>query len=123
MAMRSSLFIGDLDISTNETQISEVCLIVLCGLIFFLKYFNKLLQKDAIQSVKVVREHTAPYNSRKYGYINFNSHTDAETTLTNFNYQQINGKQYRLSWCEPDPSSRKTQKGNVCVKVWSCYLI
>jgi RNA recognition motif-containing protein len=72
--------------------------------------------------VKVVREHTAPYNSRKYGYINFVNHADAETVVSKHNYLQINNKQYRLSWCDPDPSIRKTQKGNVCVKVCILHL-
>jgi polyadenylate-binding protein len=99
-----SLFIGDLAESLVEDNIE--------------KFFKEKLGPQAPAHIKICRDHSPPFASLRYGYLNFLRAADAEHALNNLNYKVIfpATKPYRLAWCQPDPSLRKSGVGNIFVR-------
>ncbi|KAH3757367.1 polyadenylate-binding protein 1 [Pelomyxa schiedti] len=96
-----SLYIGDLHPAVTD-QIVE-------------QHFAKALPPFAIRSVHVCRDKETQ-KSLGYGYINFETHADAEKILTTMNYTKICDVQCRLMWMRRDPSLRRSGQGNVFIQ-------
>ncbi|XP_066435111.1 polyadenylate-binding protein 1-like [Eleutherodactylus coqui] len=94
----ASLYIGDLQYDVTEAMLYEK--------------FNPV---GSILSIRVCRDRIT-HQSLGYGYINFQELVDAERALDTMNFEDMNGKQMRIMWCQRDPSLRKSGVGNIFIK-------
>uniref|UniRef100_A0A803PRX3 Polyadenylate-binding protein n=1 Tax=Cannabis sativa TaxID=3483 RepID=A0A803PRX3_CANSA len=96
--VRSSLYVGDLHPSLNETQL-----------------FQLFSQMGQLISVRVCRDLTSG-RSLGYGYVNFSNPQDASRALNLMNFRVVNGKPIRIMYSNRDPSIRKSGTGNIFIK-------
>ncbi|KAI9019170.1 hypothetical protein CLU79DRAFT_846894 [Phycomyces nitens] len=94
----SSLYVGELDPSVQESTLYEV--------------FNKV---SPVESVRICRD-AITRRSLGYAYVNFKTQADGEKAIGALNYTTIKGKPCRIMWSQRDPSKRKAGSGNVFVK-------
>ncbi|KAF4380837.1 hypothetical protein F8388_017191 [Cannabis sativa] len=94
----TSLYVGDLDASINETQL-----------------FEMFSQMGQVVSVRVCRD-LSSRRSLGYGYVNFSNPQEASRALNMMNFSVVNGKPIRIMYSNRDPSIRKSGTGNIFVK-------
>ena len=96
-----TLYVGDLHVEVCEAALYDI--------------FQAL---GPIHSIRICRDRVSR-RSLGYGYVNFSTVQDAERALHTMNYYagpQTFGRPLRLMWSVRDPSSRRTNIGNVFVK-------
>jgi polyadenylate-binding protein len=94
----ASIYVGDLDATINEPQLVEL-----------FKSFGTIL------NVRVCRD-IITQRSLGYGYVNFDSHEDAEKAIEAMNFKRVGDKCMRLMWQQRDPALRYSGNGNIFVK-------
>ncbi|KAI7867196.1 hypothetical protein BDF14DRAFT_1743260 [Spinellus fusiger] len=94
----SSLYVGDLDPSVQESTLHEI--------------FGKVC---SVESIRICRD-AITRRSLGYAYVNFRTQEDGDRALSALNYAVIKGKQCRIMWSQRDPSKRKAGSSNVFVK-------
>ncbi|CAN8235479.1 unnamed protein product [Cochlearia groenlandica] len=94
---KSSLYVGDLDQSVNETQLLDL--------------FNQIA---TVQTVRVCRD--VNHRSLGYAYVNFTNPNDAIRAMDTLNYTPIRDRPIRIMLSNRDPSTRLSGKDNVFVK-------
>ncbi|XP_062101936.1 polyadenylate-binding protein 2-like isoform X2 [Humulus lupulus] len=94
----TSLYVGDLDATINETQL-----------------FEMFSQMGQVVSVRVCRD-LSSRRSLGYGYVNFSNPQEASRALNMMNFSVVNGKPIRIMYSNRDPSIRKSGTGNIFVK-------
>lgn len=94
----ASLYVGDLDPNVREDRLLE--LFKTCGTVI---------------GVRVCRD-IITQRSLGYGYVNFQSHADAEKAFDTLNFTQVGDRYIRLMWQQRDPSQRYSGSGNIFVK-------
>ena len=94
----ASIYVGDLDATINEPQLVEL-----------FKSFGTIL------NVRVCRD-IITQRSLGYGYVNFDSHDDAEKAIEAMNFKRVGDKCMRLMWQQRDPALRYSGNGNIFVK-------
>ncbi|KAK4405205.1 Polyadenylate-binding protein 8 [Sesamum angolense] len=94
----TALYIGDLDASVTEEELSRL--------------FG---QVGDVVSVKIC---TNPTTERplEYGYVNYSNPQDAAKAIEDLNFTPLNGKCIRISYSNRDASVRKSGAGNIFVK-------
>ncbi|KAL0387031.1 UNVERIFIED_CONTAM: Polyadenylate-binding protein 2 [Sesamum radiatum] len=94
----TALYIGDLDASVTEEELSRL--------------FG---QVGDVVSVKIC---TNPTTERplEYGYVNYSNPEDAAKAIEDLNFTPLNGKCIRISYSNRDASVRKSGAGNIFVK-------
>ncbi|CAA3028876.1 polyadenylate-binding 6-like [Olea europaea subsp. europaea] len=97
-SQRTSLYVGDLHPEVTEEDL--------------LTLFSRV---GPVSSVHLCRDRLS-HNSLCYAYVNFKSHSAADTALTNLRYTELRGKSMRIMWRQRDPIQRKTGTGNLFVK-------
>ncbi|KAF4350376.1 hypothetical protein G4B88_030894 [Cannabis sativa] len=96
--VRSSLYVGDLHFSVNETIL-----------------FQLFSQMGQLISVRVCRDLSSG-RSLGYGYVNFSNPQDASRAMNVMNFRVVNGKPIRIMYSNRDPSIRKSGTGNIFIK-------
>ncbi|EXB54169.1 Polyadenylate-binding protein 2 [Morus notabilis] len=94
----TSLYVGDLEGSVNETQL-----------------YDLFSQVGQVVSVRVCRD-LSSRRSLGYGYVNFSNPQEASRALDVMNFASVNGKPIRIMYSNRDPTTRKSGSGNIFVK-------
>lgn len=94
----ASIYVGDLDSTVTEPQLVEL-----------FKPFGTIL------NVRVCRD-IITQRSLGYGYVNFDSHDEAEKAIETLNFKRVGDKCMRLMWQQRDPALRYSGNGNIFVK-------
>nr|XP_027193960.1 polyadenylate-binding protein, cytoplasmic and nuclear-like [Dermatophagoides pteronyssinus] len=94
----TSLFVGDLSPSVNETTLYTI--------------FNTV---GPVASIKICRD-VQTRNSLGYGYVNYHSLSDAEKAIKELNYSLIEGTPCRIMWSQRDPSIRMKNDSNLYIR-------
>lgn len=97
-AVPASLYVGDLHPEVVDHHL-----------------FEAFAEFKTMDSVRVCRDRVT-MKSLCYGYVNFKSQQDAIRAMKLKNNSYLNGKVIRVMWSHPDPSARKSGRGNVFVK-------
>ncbi|KAK2947385.1 putative Polyadenylate-binding protein [Blattamonas nauphoetae] len=100
---QTSLFIGDLDPSTDEAHLRQ--------------WLVQTVDPNKIGEIRIVRD-DATSESRLYGYLNFETHDVAREVLEKLNYSEVppKRKQCRMMWCQPNASLRRNDDATLFVK-------
>ncbi|KCV72336.1 hypothetical protein H696_01730 [Fonticula alba] len=98
MTMSASLFCGNLDPQTNESDLFEV--------------FRNI---GSIASILVVRDQVTRV-SKGHAYINFYKYEDAQKAIESFAYHRIRDRKISLMWVQRDPSIRNSGVGNLFIR-------
>lgn len=93
-----ALYVGDLASDVTETNLFDI--------------FQKM---GPISSVRICRD-AATRKSLGYGYVNFHDPAHAEEALTSLSFTKIKGRPCRVMRSVRDPTSRKSQVGNLFIK-------
>jgi len=94
----ASLYVGDLRLDVTESDL-----------------YDAFKECGTIQSVRICRD-MRDQHSLRYGYVNFQSHENAQKALDTLNGKRIKGKPCRAMWCRRDPTERRSNEGNLFVK-------
>jgi len=94
----ASLYVGDLRPDVTESDL-----------------YDAFKECGTIQSVRICRD-MRDQHSLRYGYVNFQSHENAQKALDTLNGKRIKGKPCRAMWCRRDPTERRSNEGNLFVK-------
>ncbi|CAN1120640.1 Polyadenylate-binding protein 8 [Linum perenne] len=94
----TSLYVGDLDFTVNETQL-----------------FNLFSKAWQVLSVCVCRDLATRW-SLGYAYVNFAYTHDAANALEFLNFTLIHGRPVRVMYSNHDPSVRKSGVENIFIK-------
>ncbi|CAN6441813.1 unnamed protein product [Victoria cruziana] len=94
----ASLYVGDLDSTVSESQLYE-----------------KFSATAPVISVRICKDN-ATGRSLRYGYVNFQSRTDAEKAIQMLNGSLLSGKAIRINWSRRDPQTRRNSAANLFVK-------
>lgn len=97
-AQFASLYVGDL-----HPDVAEVTL------------FQAFSEAGPVASCRVCRD-SVTRRSLGYAYVNYLNVADAERALETLNYMSFKGKPCRVMWSQRDPSRRKSNANNICVK-------
>ncbi|GER55475.1 polyadenylate-binding protein [Striga asiatica] len=95
---KSSLYVGDLEKSVEES-----------------KLYDLFSQVAPVVSVRVCRDHNRQ-SSLGYAYVNFNTPMDAANARHILNFTNVNGKPIRIMFSHRDPSLRKSGYANLFIK-------
>lgn len=93
-----ALYVGDLSPEVTENDLFAA--------------FNAVA---AVTTIRVCRS-AVTRESLGYAYVNFHTAADAEKAMTELNYTMIKGRPCRIAWSQRDPSTRRSNVGNLFVK-------
>lgn len=93
-----SLYVGDLRSDVGESDI-----------------YDTFKECGSILSVRVCRD-VKDQRSLGYAYVNYQNADNAQKAIDTLNGKPLKGKPCRIMWSCRDPSQRKNNEGNLCVK-------
>jgi len=93
-----ALYVGDLSPEVTENDLFAA--------------FNAVA---AVTTIRVCRS-AVTRESLGYAYVNFHSAADADKAMAELNYTTIKGRPCRIAWSQRDPSTRRSNVGNLFVK-------
>eukprot|EP00045_Choanoeca_perplexa_P007338 m.66003 g.66003 ORF g.66003 m.66003 type:complete len:567 (-) comp14031_c0_seq1:100-1800(-) len=93
-----SLYVGNLSPTVTENDL-----------------FQTFTPFGAVSSVRICRDMLTK-QSLGYGYVNYVEPTHAAQALNDLKFEDLGGRPMRISWCQRDPTKRRTGVGNIFIR-------